>query len=159
MDLSIRPVTAPNADVRALLAELNATRAVDDDADQRHGLALEQLFQPSIGLFIARLDRAPVGCGGVALFDDDAEVTRMDVRPTVRGRGVAKALLAQLADEARAAGLSVLRLETRVHQREAMGFYERFGFTRYVAFGRDAAMPSNAIARSVCFALPLAPSA
>jgi putative acetyltransferase len=157
MDLNIHLITTPNDDVRALLEELNATLAVHYEPDQRHGLALEQLFQASIRFFIARMDQTPVGCGAVALFDDYAEVKRMYVRPMARGRGVAKAMLAQLADEARAAGVPVLRLETGTHQTEAIGLYERCGFSRCAAFGPYAAMQASAVALSVFFEMPLPP--
>ena len=159
MDLGIYLVTAPNPDIRALLEELNATLAANYDPDQRHGLALAQLFQPSIRFFIAHLDQVPVACGGVALCEGYAEVKRMFVRPAARGRGVAKCLLARLADEARAAGLPVLRLETGVHQAEAIGLYEQFGFSRCAAFGPYAGMLANAIALSVFFELPLSAAA
>ena len=79
-------------------------------------------------LFLARLDGVVVGCGGVAVFDDYAEVKRMYTRPAARGRGVAKALLYIIQDEARRANKSVLRLETGTYQREAIGLYERMGF-------------------------------
>lgn len=156
MALTIDHVAAPTRDVRALLEELNATLAVHYAPDQRHGLALDQLFQPSIRFFIAILDQAAVGCGGVALCDGYAEVKRMYVRPAARGRGVAKALLSRLADEARAAGATILRLETGVHQTEAIGLYEHFGFVRCGVFGPYAALPPNAIVLSVFFELPLA---
>lgn len=155
MDLNIHLVTAPDDDVCALLQELNATLAVHYAPEQRHGLALEQLFQPSIRFFIAYLDRTPVGCGGVALFDDYAEVKRMYVRPSARGQGVAKAILTRLADQARAAGLPILRLETGLHQTEAIGLYERFGFSRCAAFGPYAVMPAEAVVLSVFFELTL----
>jgi putative acetyltransferase len=151
MTLRIDSVAAPTPDVRALLEELNAALAVHYAPDQRHGLALEQLFQPSIRFFIAYLDQIPVGCGGVALYDGYAEVKRMFVRPTARGRGVAKALLTRLADEARAAGHTILRLETGVHQTEAIGLYERFGFVQCAAFGPYTALPPNTIVLSVFF--------
>jgi Acetyltransferase (GNAT) family len=64
-----------------------------------------------------RLDGFAVGCGGVAAFEDYAEVKRMYTRPAARGRGVAKALLYRIEDEARRANKSVLRLETGVLQR------------------------------------------
>ena len=66
--------------------------------------------------FLARLDGIAVGCGGVAVFDDYAEVKRMYTRPSVSGRGLAKGLLRRIEDDARAAGKSVLRLETGIHQ-------------------------------------------
>lgn len=52
-----------------------------------------------------------------------AEVKRMYTRPSSRGLGLAKALLRRIEDEARAAGAPVLRLETGIHQREAIGLY------------------------------------
>jgi ribosomal protein S18 acetylase RimI-like enzyme len=57
------------------------------------------------------------------------------VRPAFRGCGFAKALLDHLAACARAQGVFVLRLETGIHQREAIGLYERAGFTRIPPFG------------------------
>jgi len=74
------------------------------------------------------LDGHPVGCSGVALFDDYAEVKRMYTRPVARGRGIAKALLIRIEHEVRGAGMSVLRLETGTHQHVAIGLYERMGF-------------------------------
>jgi hypothetical protein len=43
---------------------------------QRHGLSIEQLFEPHVRFFVARLDGLAVGCGGVAFFNDYAEVKR-----------------------------------------------------------------------------------
>jgi putative acetyltransferase len=95
------------------------------------------------------LNGAAAGCGGVALFSDFAEVKRMYVRPSARGRGVAQALLKRLEAEARSAGLLLLRLETGDRQVAAMRLYERAGFARCGAFGAYAAMPPGAIATSI----------
>ena len=72
-------------------------------------LSVEQLFEPNVRFFLARLDGLAVGCGGVAVFDDYAEVKRMYTRPAARGWGIAKALLHRIEEEARGAGKSVLR--------------------------------------------------
>lgn len=61
-------------------------------------------------------------------FDDYAEVKRVYTWPAARGRGVAKALLRKIEDEARGANKSVLRLETGTYQQEAIGLYKRMGF-------------------------------
>ena len=108
-------------EVRDLIEELNEVLGAAYEAHQRHGLSIEQLFEPHVRFFIARLDGLAVGCGGVAVFDDYAEVKRMYTRPMARGRGVAKALLRRIEDEARGAGISVLRLETGTRQQEAIG--------------------------------------
>jgi len=45
----------------------------------------------------------------------------------------------------------VLRLETGVYQREAIGFYERAGFERCEAFGDYAEMAPESIETSVFY--------
>jgi putative acetyltransferase len=118
---------------------------------QRHGLSIEQLFEPSVRFFVARLDGLAVGCGGVAVFEDYAEIKRMYTRPVARGRGVAKALLRRIEDEARRANKSVLRLETGTYQREAVGLYKRMGFRPRDPFGPYEMMPACNIETSLFF--------
>jgi putative acetyltransferase len=142
--------------VRALIGELDAYLAGKYAPDQQHGLALDALFAPHVRFFVARLDGDAVGCGGVALFDDFAEVKRMYVREAARGRGVAQALLARIEAEARAAGITSLTLETGVHQAEAIRLYERAGFRPCPVFGAYATLEADAIATSLFYAKELA---
>src|SRR5215472_4334786 len=154
--IAIELVPSATAEVRSLVTELEEVLSAEYPPEQRHGLRLEALFQPHIRFFVARWDGVAVGCGGVALFDDFAEVKRMYVREGARGHGVAEAVLARLEDEARAAGLDLLRLETGTRQLAALRFYERAGFHRCAAFGDYATMPSFSIATSVFLEKPLA---
>jgi putative acetyltransferase len=124
-------------------------------AHQRHSLSIEELFEPNVRFFLARLDGLAVGCGGVAVFDDYAEVKRMYTGPAVR-RGVAKALLQRIEDEARRAGKSVLRLETGTYQQEAIGLYQRIVFRSRGPFGPYAAIPARNIETSLFFEKELA---
>jgi putative acetyltransferase len=75
----------------------------------------------------------------------------MYVRELARGRGAAEAMLVRLEQEARAAGLDVLRLETGDKQFAAIRFYERCGFRHCGPFGPYARMPVANIATSVFF--------
>jgi putative acetyltransferase len=111
-----------------------------------------------VRFFLARLDGLTVGCGGVAVFDDYAEVKRMYTRPAARGRGVTKALRRRIEDEARRANKSILRPETGIHQEEAIGLYERMGFRPRGPFGQYAAMPSRNIETSLFFEKPFCSS-
>jgi putative acetyltransferase len=147
----IEPVPAATEEVRALVEELETLLSAEYPPEQRHGLALDAIFQPHIRFFLARLHGAAVGCGGVALFADFAEVKRMYVRDVARGQGVADAILARIEQEARDAGLSLLRLETGDRQVAAMRFYARAGFRRCQAFGDYTLMSPQAIATSVFF--------
>ena len=151
MDVAIELAPAPTPEAVALLAELDAALAGPYAADQRHALSIEKVFQPDVRFFLGRLEGVAVACGGVAFYDGYAEVKRMYSRPSVRGRGVAKALLRRLEAEARAAGATLLRIETGVYQQEALRFYEGAGFRRCGAFGPYAEMPPRAIELSLFY--------
>ena len=64
-----------------------------------------------------------------------AELKRMYVRPQFRGAGLGKLMLNHLTEYAHGHGLELLRLETGIHQRAAIGLYERMGFRRIPPFG------------------------
>jgi putative acetyltransferase len=136
-------------EVRLLIGELEAVLAAEYPPEQRHGLALDGLFQPHVRFFLAIRRGVTVGCGGVALFPDFAEVKRMYVRDAARGQGIADAILARIEQEIRRAGLSLLRLETGTRQIAAIRLYARMGFRECPAFGDYALMAPNAIASSV----------
>jgi putative acetyltransferase len=155
MNIIIEPVNEPTPEVRALIAELDEVLGAAYEPHQRHGLSIAQLFEPHVRFFVARLDGTAAGCGGVALFDDYAEVKRMYTRPAVRGRGLAKAVLRRIEDEARASGRPMLRLETGHYQREAVGLYRRAGFKTCGPFGHYAQMPARDIELSLFFEKPL----
>jgi putative acetyltransferase len=150
-DIRIELAQTATQEVRALVGELETVLAAEYTPEQRHGLAVDALFQPHIRFFLARLDGQAVGCGGVALFSDFAEVKRMYVRDAARRRGVAAALLARLEMEARGAGIPWLRLETGDSQIAAMQLYARSGFQRCGAFGDYTLMPPQSIVTSVFF--------
>jgi len=154
-EIAIELVSAATDDVRALIGELDRILAAEYTPEQRHGLSLDAIFQPGVRFFLARSNGAAVGCGGVALFADFAEVKRMYVREAARGRGVAEALLARIEREAREAGLFWLRLETGTRQTAALTFYRRAGFQPCAAFGAYATMAAPAIATSVFLEKPL----
>jgi putative acetyltransferase len=149
--VQIELTLAATEHVRALVDELESLLAAEYLPEQRHGLALDALFQPHIRFFLAWLRGEAVGCGGVALFDDFAEVKRMYVRDAARKQGVAGAILARLEEEVRHAGLSWLRLETGDNQIAATELYARAGFRRCPAFGDYALMAPQSIVTSVFF--------
>jgi len=151
MDIAIERLSGPTQDARELIDELDAVLGGLYEAEQRHGLSIEQVFQPNVGFFMAYIHEAAVGCGAVALFDDFAEVKRMYTREAARGRGVGKALLARLEQEARAAGKPLLRLETGTLQTSALALYEGSGFRACGVFGHYAELEPHRIAASLFY--------
>jgi GNAT superfamily N-acetyltransferase len=100
-------------------------------------------FSPPRGLFLlALLDGTAVGCGGWRdLGDGRVEVKRMFTAPAARGRGVARALLAELERTAAAAGHTGVVLETGLAQPEAMTLYASAGYDPIDGFGHYAGRP------------------
>jgi ribosomal protein S18 acetylase RimI-like enzyme len=136
MPIRITPERPDTEDARALISELEAELTPLYPSESRHGYAVEKLIAQAVSFFVIRHDGAPAGCGGIELFGADyGELKRMYVRPQFRGLGLGKAMVDLLADHARRHGVFVLRLETGIHQRAAIGLYERLGFRGIPPFG------------------------
>ena len=87
--------------------------------------------RPDGRLLLGSVDGAPAGCVALRSLGEGAcEMKRMFVYPEFRGRGVGSAMAVRLIDEARAGGYRTMRLDTSVRQLEAIGLYERLGFSR-----------------------------
>ena len=71
------------------------------------------------------------------------EVKRMYVRPAYRGQGLGIEMLDHLADYARANEVYLLRLETGIYQKDAIGLYEKYGFQRRAPFGEYKEDPNS----------------
>jgi GNAT superfamily N-acetyltransferase len=79
---------------------------------------------------VALVDGALVGTG--ALIPEAAgvgRIVRMSVRQALRGQGIGRRILAELAAIARRAGYHTLVLETTSSWTDAVRFYARNGFT------------------------------
>ncbi len=128
-----RPDTA---DAQLLIAELETHLAPFYPATSRHGYSVEKLIKQGVAFFVVRQDGVPAGCGGVQFFGTEyGELKRMFVRPQFRGLGLAKLMLEHLEQYTRDHNIKVLRLETGIHQKEAIGLYERVGYQSIPPFG------------------------
>jgi GNAT superfamily N-acetyltransferase len=100
-------------------------------------------FAPPLGLFlVGYLAGEAVSCGGWRAHDDGTvELKRMYVAPWARGRGLARAMLAELERTAQQAGHRRLILETGRKQPEALALYRSSGYTDVPEFGYYADWP------------------
>ncbi len=148
----ITPERPDTADAMLLITELEAQLEPLYPRESRHGLRVDQLIAEDVAFFLLRWNGAPASCGGVKLVGSEyGEVKRMYSRPRFRGLGLGKMMLRHLVDYARERGVGLLRLETGVYQREAIGLYERMGFYRIPPFGTYTDDPL-----SLCYELRLA---
>jgi GNAT superfamily N-acetyltransferase len=128
-------------DASALVEELESLLSQLYPRESRHGLSVEQLIHENVVFFVIRHNGAPAGCGGVKLHSDYGEVKRMYVRPAYRRLGLAKQMLERLAQHAQAKGVHRLRLETGIHQAEAIKLYLDWGFRPIPPFASYRADP------------------
>jgi GNAT superfamily N-acetyltransferase len=102
---------------------------------------------------VAYLDDMAVGCGAVRRLDEaTAEIKRMYVDPSVRGRGIGRALVEALECEARLVGVTRIVLETGTRLAPAIKLYEAMGYARIPPFGEYLSSPNT----SLCFGKSLA---
>jgi putative acetyltransferase len=100
-----------------------------------HLLDLAQLSQPNVRFFVARRAGAPLACGALRVERDYGEVKRMYVVPAARGTGLGRAVLVRIEAQAAREGLRLVRLETGIHQAEALALYRRCGYADCGPFG------------------------
>jgi GNAT superfamily N-acetyltransferase len=132
----ISPERPDTEDAITLITELEAVLDPLYPAESRHGYSVGKMLREGVAFFIIRNNGVLVGCGGVQLFGSEyAEIKRMYIRPEFRGQGFARLMLEHLAEHARNNGVNLLRLETGIHQHEAIGLYERAGFKSISPFG------------------------
>jgi ribosomal-protein-alanine N-acetyltransferase len=87
---------------------------------------------------VAEADGQLLGWG--AREDSNQLISDMWVAPAAQSKGVGGLLLAALVEEIRAAGFALAELETLASNQQAVGFYQRQGFS--VVWRREKFSPS-----------------
>jgi len=130
------PAAAP---VRELLDELDEYLNRLYPPESNHPEPLEALRRPQVIFLCARNAAGVAGCAAAKLVDDGqehyGELKRIFVKPALRGRGIARDLVAALEQELRARGVVLVRLEAGVRQPEALALYRKLGYRLRGPFG------------------------
>ena len=137
-------LASPNAVqlITALNSELMAT--FPEPGANHFSLSGEQVVEGEGAFLIAYFDDLAVGCGALRRLDEaTAELKRMYVDPSVRGRGIGRALL----------DVTRIVLETGTRLVPAIKMYEAMGYVRIPLFGEYLLSPET----SLCFGKSLTP--
>ncbi|GAA4683472.1 GNAT family N-acetyltransferase [Nocardioides nanhaiensis] len=138
----IQAVPYAHPDAVRMVAEVQAEYVVRYGGPDRSPVD-PLTFLPPHGIFVVGYqDGEPVATGAWRRSDvpalgarATAEVKRMYVAPAARGRGRARAVLAELERTAAAHGVEAMVLETGVAQPEAIALYESSGYVPVPPYG------------------------
>ncbi len=135
-----------HADFRRLVSHLDAYLRVMDGEDHAFFAQFNQI-ESLQEVVVAYSDRQAVGCGAIKRYDaETAEVKRMYVDPQFRGQQIGTLILTELETWAGELGFSRCILETGKRQAEAIGLYQKNGYSRIPNYGQY-----ENVALSVCF--------
>jgi ribosomal protein S18 acetylase RimI-like enzyme len=135
VELIRRPYGHP--DVVALTDEVQAHyRQLYGGPGDESIVEVADFEEPTGHFVVGYVDGVPVAMGGWRRLGERpglpspnaAEIKRMYVSPSARGRGLSRIVLAELEATARAAGLDWLVLETGRPQTSALGLYRSSGY-------------------------------
>lgn len=139
MSVTIERIEAPTDALSAFVAAHHAEMLGTAPPESQHALPFERLLAPGIRLFAAFEAGRPVATGALATVEDGhEELKSMRTDPALRGRGLGRAMLAFLIEDAASRGMLRLSLETGRDDffAPARAMYAGAGFVECSAFGR-----------------------
>lgn len=144
--IQLERTNSENEDFRLLVSELDKDLAIRD-GDEHAFFAQFNKIDAIKHVVVAYHEGAAAGCGAFKEYSPGiAEIKRMYVPPTMRGKGIASAILAGLEYWAKEEGYAKCILETGKKQPEAIGLYKKCGYAIIPNYGQYAGVES-----SVCF--------
>ena len=118
-------------EIAALLTEHLEDMRATSPPESVHALDLDGLRQPNIRFWTLWDGRNLAGCGALKWLDaEHAEIKSMRTAATYKQQGVASQILQHLINDAKAAGVQRLSLETgsMAFFQPARSLYAKFGF-------------------------------
>jgi GNAT superfamily N-acetyltransferase len=149
--IKITRTDSENQDFIQLVKYLDAELAQRDGQDHSFYAQYNKIDKIKY-VVLAYEDENPVGCGAIKEYTPDImEIKRMYTLPEVRGKGIASQVLRALERWASELAYKKCILETGKKQPEAIGLYQRNGYSRIPNYGQYAKVEN-----SLCFEKELA---
>ncbi|SLN29867.1 putative N-acetyltransferase YsnE [Pseudoruegeria aquimaris] len=144
MALTIAAESPLTEEAAALIEGSEAALREVYSAEECFTFTAAELAAPGITFLVARTgDGTPAGCVALCDCGTYGEVKRLFVTPEGRGRGTARALMADLEARAAAAGLASVRLETGDKLAAAVALYTDLGYHVRGPFGAYEDHPAS----------------
>ena len=133
--LTIKPADPAHTDVIRLIEQLDAYQSSMYPPESNHLDSLDELSKSNVFFLAAYSGSEICGIGSVKRIDDYGEIKRVYVTLDQRGKGIAKAIMEKLEVHLIENDIAYARLETGIHQTEALVLYEKLGYYRIGPFG------------------------
>jgi GNAT superfamily N-acetyltransferase len=149
-DVTIERVDILSSTARDLILALNEELSgrYPEQGACHFRLDAQEVAEGRGAFLVAYRGERPIGCGAIRRIEEGVgELKRMYVCLEERCRGVGRAIVDALEEEAGKLRIKRLVLETGIRNPEAIALYERAGFRRIAAFGEYVGSPI-----SVCMA-------
>src|SRR4051812_7754218 len=130
--LSIQRVDILSATARDLILALNSELSgrYPEQGACHFRLDADEVAEGRGAFLVAYRGNTPIGCGAVRRIEEGVgELKRMYVCLEERCRGVGRAMLNAMEEEAKKLRITKLVLETGIRNPEAIALYERAGFS------------------------------
>jgi GNAT superfamily N-acetyltransferase len=139
LTLAVEPADSPTSLVlqQAFFTEI-ASRYAGWEPSRSTSAEPSDLALPTGTWVVAYLAGHPVGCGGLKRIDSEtAEIRRIFLDVSARGRGIGRALLTELEMHAQRLGYRRVRLTTGDQQPEALRLFRSAGYLEIAPYTRS----------------------
>jgi putative acetyltransferase len=132
----IKRTTSGDQNFQKLVALLDKDLAIRD-GDEHAFYAQYNKTTNIKNVIVSYINEKAVGCGAFKEYDSNtAEIKRMYVEPTFRGKGIAQRVLAELELWAKENNYTDCILETGKKQPEAIALYTKAGYSIIPNYGQ-----------------------
>ena len=143
-DITLKRTDSSDPDFRSLVVLL------DNELNQRYGDLMQSTYDRYNHItdidtvLVAYRGGVAAGCACFKKYDDtSAEIKRMFVKKTDRGRGIAYQILTGLEHWAKELGFAIALLETGDKQDEAIALYQKSGYVIAPNYGQYSGMATS----------------
>ncbi len=146
MSIEIIRTNSSNPDFQKLVIELDKILAFLDG--EQHGFFAQfNKIEAIQHVLVAYVNNEAVGCGAIKQYEEGiAEIKRMYVDESYRGKGIAGAILLELENWANELNFHTCILETGFKQERAIGLYKKSNYTIIPNYGQYID-----VKESICF--------
>jgi len=133
--LTIKQVDPTQMEAMHLIEQLDEYQSSLYPPESNHLDSIDEMSKSNTFFIAAYSGSETCGIGSVKLIDDYGEIKRVYVPSNQRGKGIAKAIMRELESHLTKQAVTYARLETGIHQKEAIQLYEKLGYYRIDPFG------------------------